>query len=32
MQKILIIGGAGYLGSYMTNKLIEKNYNITVIY
>ena len=31
MQKILIIGGAGYLGSYMTNKLIEKNYNITVI-
>tara|TARA_X000000368_G_C22986050_1_gene692194 strand:+ start:357 stop:1283 length:927 start_codon:yes stop_codon:yes gene_type:complete len=31
MQKILIIGGAGYLGSYMTNKLIENKHNVTVV-
>ena len=31
MQKILIIGGAGYIGSYLTYKLLEKKFNVTVI-
>ena len=31
MEKILITGGAGYLGSMLTTKLIEKGYKVTVI-
>lgn len=31
MQKILIIGGAGYIGSYLTYKLLEKKYDVTVV-
>ena len=28
MEKILITGGAGYIGTFLTNKLIEKNYKV----
>ena len=31
MEKILITGGAGYIGSMLTTKLIEKGYRVTVI-
>jgi len=31
MEKILITGGAGYIGSMLTTKLIEKGYKVTVI-
>ena len=31
MEKILITGGAGYIGSMLTTKLIEKGYVVTVI-
>ena len=31
MKKILIIGGAGYLGAKLGNYLLEKNYNLKVI-
>ena len=30
-MKILITGGAGYLGSAIVPRLISKNYNVTVI-
>ena len=30
-NNILITGGAGYIGSHVTNLLIDKGYNITVI-
>ena len=30
-EKILITGGAGYIGSMLTTKLIEKGYRVTVI-
>lgn len=30
-RKILITGGAGYLGSVLTNKLLEKDYDVTVL-
>jgi len=30
-EKILIIGGAGYIGSVLTPKLIENNFSVTVI-
>jgi nucleoside-diphosphate-sugar epimerase len=30
MNKILIVGGAGYIGGYMTDHLLEKGYNVTV--
>jgi nucleoside-diphosphate-sugar epimerase len=30
MQKILIIGGAGYIGSILTKYLLEKNYSVSV--
>ena len=30
MKKILITGGAGYIGSKLTNKLLKKNYKIIV--
>ena len=29
-MKILITGGAGYIGSILTRKLIEKNYQVTI--
>jgi len=31
MKNILITGGAGYIGSHVTNLLINKGYNVTVI-
>ena len=31
MKNILITGGAGYIGTNLTQKLLEKNYNVTVI-
>ncbi len=30
MKKILILGGAGYIGGYTTDYLIEKGYDVTV--
>ena len=29
-MKILIVGGAGYIGGYLTDLLFRNNYNITV--
>jgi len=31
MQKVLITGGAGYLGSILTEVLLSKNYKVTVL-
>ena len=31
MKKILITGGAGYLGSILTTKLVYLGYDVTVI-
>ena len=31
MQKVLITGGAGYLGSVLTEVLLSKGYNVTVL-
>lgn len=31
MKKILITGGAGYIGSILTKKMVELGYNVTVI-
>ena len=31
MKKFLITGGAGYIGSHVTNLLIDKGYDVTVI-
>ena len=31
MEKILITGGAGYIGSMLSTKLIEKGYQVTVV-
>ena len=31
MKKILITGGAGFIGSYLSNRLVEENYSVDVI-
>jgi nucleoside-diphosphate-sugar epimerase len=31
VKKILILGGAGFIGSYITRELLENGYNITVV-
>ena len=31
MKNILITGGAGYIGSKLATKLVDLNYNVTVI-
>ncbi len=31
MEKVLITGGAGYIGSILTKKLLDKNYKVTVL-
>ena len=31
MKKILITGGAGYIGSKLVSKLVDLNYKVTVI-
>ena len=31
MKKILISGGAGFIGSRLCEKLFDKGYNITVV-
>lgn len=31
MKKILITGGAGFIGSYLSNRLIEKNYSVDIV-
>ena len=30
-NKILIVGGAGYIGSVLTRYLLDKGYNVTVL-
>ena len=31
MKKILVTGGAGYIGSKLVNKLVDLNYKVTVV-
>ena len=31
MEKVLVTGGAGFIGSTLIRKLLEKKYNITVL-
>ena len=31
MSKVLVTGGAGFIGSHLTDKLIEKGHNLVVI-
>lgn len=31
MEKVLVTGGAGYIGSILTKKLLDKNYKVTVL-
>ena len=30
MKNVLVIGGAGYVGTHLVESLIEKNYKVTV--
>ena len=29
-KKVIIVGGAGYIGGYITDLLLEKGYDVTV--
>jgi nucleoside-diphosphate-sugar epimerase len=31
LPKILIVGGAGYIGTVLASKLLKKNYHVTVL-
>ncbi len=31
IQSVLITGGAGYVGSILTNELVKKNYDVKVV-
>ena len=31
IQSILVTGGAGYVGSILTNELVKKNYDVKVV-
>tara|TARA_Y100001970_G_C14208487_1_gene845464 strand:- start:693 stop:2072 length:1380 start_codon:yes stop_codon:yes gene_type:complete len=31
LPKVLIVGGAGFIGTVLTSKLLEKNYHVTVL-
>jgi len=31
MKKVLLVGGAGYIGTRLSNTLVEKGYNVTVV-
>ena len=31
MEKVLITGGAGFIGSHLADKLIEKKYNVVIV-
>ena len=31
MKKILITGGAGFIGSYLANRLVDENYDIDIV-
>ena len=31
IQSVLVTGGAGYVGSILTNELVKKNYDVKVV-